>query len=326
MPLVSVLLPNYNNGAYLQESIGTLLNQSFTDFEVIIVDDASADNSVEVIKSIKDQRIRLIQKETNSGIVDALNLAIENSTGKYMIRMDGDDLSLPGRFETLVTYMEQHPEVGVCSSKLQCFGARNNIVNANTNPKKLRAGLIHGVTTPHATCIYRKSFFDKHQVRYRNNFPHMEDYDLFFRIKNLTTYGHIPTIFYMYRIYDKNVTVLNKDKRRGTSIRFYGQVIEELGIEPSEENSLLHYEFFHKDTISFDVSEYYVHIKRLMKSNEKLKIYDPKTLRAELADFWNRFLCFYSSHRKLRLTSLTRYRMPLRMKTIYYLARQKTKR
>jgi glycosyltransferase involved in cell wall biosynthesis len=98
-PLVSVLMPTYNGGDYVISAVNSILNQTFADFELIIIDDASSDGTIEVLKEIVDPRIQLIFKPINSGLIDTLNLGLKVAKGKYILRMDQDDISIQNRIE-----------------------------------------------------------------------------------------------------------------------------------------------------------------------------------------------------------------------------------
>ena len=108
-PLVTVLMPVYNAQSYLKEAIDSILNQSHTDFEFLIVDDGSTDESVNIINSYSDSRIRLI-KQSNAGVSGALNTGLSLAKGKYIVRFDADDVSLANRIEVQLAFMEQHPD------------------------------------------------------------------------------------------------------------------------------------------------------------------------------------------------------------------------
>ena len=116
-PLVSVVLSVYNAEKHIVEAIESILTQSYKNFEFIIIDDGSTDGSLEIIKSYDDERIILISRE-NKGLIASLNEGIEQAKGKYIARMDADDISLSSRFEEQVTFMEMHEEVGICGTTI----------------------------------------------------------------------------------------------------------------------------------------------------------------------------------------------------------------
>ena len=118
MPKVTVLMPVYNREKYLREAIDSILSQTFTNFEFLIVDDGSTDNSLEIINSYSDSRIRLIRNSANLGISKSLNIGLSESLGDYVARMDSDDISLPNRLQIQVEFLNQNPDITVLGSHM----------------------------------------------------------------------------------------------------------------------------------------------------------------------------------------------------------------
>ena len=139
---VTLLIPNYNNALYIEACLESIQKQTYRDFKILIVDDGSTDNSVDLIEQFPDDRIELIKKTPNSGIIDTLNIGLDAITSKYMIRMDGDDLMRNDRIEKLVEFMDSHPEYGVCGSAIQEFGLSDKKLFYEVNPSINNANLI----------------------------------------------------------------------------------------------------------------------------------------------------------------------------------------
>ena len=129
MPKVSVLLTNYNGEKYLDEAISSVLAQTYTDFEFIIIDDASTDSSKEIIDRYKDIRIQTYYAKQNRNIAYSLNLALTMSTGEYIARIDSDDIWEADKLEVQMKYLEEHPECGVCFTKVNIIDCVSNIAN-----------------------------------------------------------------------------------------------------------------------------------------------------------------------------------------------------
>ena len=140
-PKVTVLMPVYNCEAYVGEAIDSILGQSFTDFEFLIIDDASNDNTVSVIQSFTDSRIRLIEKPRNTGYTNSLNYGLTIAKGEYIARMDGDDISLPERFAKQVTFMDAYPEVVACGTTYSIIGS-SEIKNVPLNHDDIKVQLL----------------------------------------------------------------------------------------------------------------------------------------------------------------------------------------
>ena len=126
--LISVIMPNYNTSVeYLSLAVDSILSQTYENFEFIIIDDCSTDESVDYLASITDPRVRVIRNDVNRGITASLNVALDNARGDYIARMDSDDVSLPERFEKQIAFMEANPDVIVCGTWIQSFGGADYI-------------------------------------------------------------------------------------------------------------------------------------------------------------------------------------------------------
>ncbi len=126
IPKVSVLMPVYNGALFLRSAIESILNQSFVDLELLIIDDGSTDSSADIIHSFDDLRIRYIKNEENLGIVKSLNKGLTLARGIYIARMDADDISLPQRLQRQVDFLDANPETGICGSNAITIDSEGN--------------------------------------------------------------------------------------------------------------------------------------------------------------------------------------------------------
>jgi glycosyltransferase involved in cell wall biosynthesis len=128
IPEISVIIPVFNAAPFLNESIESILNQTFSDFELIILNDKSTDESLEIIKKFqsKDNRIIIIDKEQNVGPANLRNEGINAARGKFIALMDADDIAIPTRFEKQITVLKNNPEIGVCGTGFTFFGSKKN--------------------------------------------------------------------------------------------------------------------------------------------------------------------------------------------------------
>lgn len=288
-PAITVLMPNYNNALFLKEAIDSILQQTFTNFIFLIVDDGSTDNSIEIITSYSDPRIRLIKKEKNSGIVDALNLGLKQIETKYLVRMDGDDISTPDRLEVLFNFMEQRPEVDICGSQMRIFGHENIVTNYEIDPGRIRSQLIYNTPVSHASSIIKTSILTSNRIFYRKEHPYMEDYDLFFRLKDKVLFANIDRILYHYRILSHNSTIKNRDTLFKRKKAMFKDVLSELDIATTEENLTKHLECFVDPHVSFPIKAYQDWLNTLVIQNRQKCIYPQEALKAILHEKWEQF-------------------------------------
>lgn len=180
-PRASILMPAYNNGKYLNEAIDSMLAQTFTDFELIVLDDGSIDNTQEVVTAYTDPRVVYQRSQQNLGLAHNLNIGLKMARGEFIVRMDGDDISLPNRLQVQIDYLTSHPSIDLCSCGLQKFGQEEDIWLRETDPEEVKITMMFYSPILHATSVWRKASFEKHQLYYRQEAFPAEDYDLWSR-------------------------------------------------------------------------------------------------------------------------------------------------
>ena len=131
-------MPVYKTAPYLKEALDSILSQSFSDFELIVLNDCSPDNSEEIIDQYDDPRIVRFHGTQNLGLANVLNIGMGMAKGKYIARMDSDDISLPERFETQVNYLETHPDIDLCSCGMTLFGAKEGTWVRDADPEMVK--------------------------------------------------------------------------------------------------------------------------------------------------------------------------------------------
>lgn len=194
-------MPTLNAEKYLKTSIDSILSQTFKDFEFIIVDDNSSDNTLKIINKYKDKRIKLVKGE-NKGIAAALNLGIKIAKGKYIARMDADDISLPKRFEKQIDFMDKNVEFGICGTKVKTL--TNETIHKNwgswlkTNPKFI--DILQNCAFCHPTVMIRKSIIKKGDLYYNEKLHYTEDQELWFRAIKVTKFYNLKDKLLVYRI------------------------------------------------------------------------------------------------------------------------------
>ncbi len=204
---VTVLMPVYNAEKYLAEAIESILGQTFRDFEFLIINDGSTDGSLEIIKSYTDSRIRLINNEENLKLIATLNKGIELAKGKYIARMDADDISLPQRLEKQYAYMEAHPEVGLLGSYIRTVGLENNYdVHFKTTHDEIKFKLFFDTHFPHPAALIRKSVLTDNNLVFEKEYIHAEDYALWNKMAEVTKLSILPEILVYKRTHPEQIS------------------------------------------------------------------------------------------------------------------------
>ena len=206
-PKVSILMPVYKTAPYLREAMDSMLSQTFTDFELIVLNDCSPDNAEEILDEYKDPRIVRYIGEKNEGLANVLNVGMQMARGKYIARMDSDDLSAPNRLEVQVDYLEKHPDIDLCSCGMKLFGAMEDQWIRESDFETLRINALFFSFILHASSIWRRDAFDKQGLRFRQEMVPAEDYDLWCRaLSGGLRLVNIPDCLYLYRIHPDQAT------------------------------------------------------------------------------------------------------------------------
>ena len=223
MPRVSVVTSVHNGEAYLEECIDSILNQTFQDFEYIILNNGSTDRTAEILKRYTDPRLRIIHQE-NLGIARSLNKGIALSNSDMIARLDADDYSLPQRLEKQITFMEEHPEVVLCGSRFKELIGKETFdqqVLFIENDKDIRKTVSCFNPFSHSTVMIRKKAFTE-SGGYNKNFEYGQDYDLWVRMLNSGKARILKEELSVVRLSEQSTSHENirKQKFEGLQIRW----------------------------------------------------------------------------------------------------------
>lgn len=212
-PKVSVLMPVYNGEKYLREAIDSILSQIFTDFEFVIVDDASTDRSVEIIKSYRDPRILFTRNDSNLGLIATLNRGLERASGEYVARMDQDDVSLPERLARQVAFMDSNPDIAASGTFAQDIDASGNSTSLRRVPfgDRLKYDFWRPSPLIHPSAIIRVAHLGN--LRYDSNAIHAEDYDLWLRLRKNYKLENLPEYLLRYRVHGESISTMNSQSQ-----------------------------------------------------------------------------------------------------------------
>ena len=201
-PKISVILPVFNAEPYLKECLESLKTQRFRDFEVLIFDDASTDRSHGILMAFDDPRFHVERSRQNQGYAVYLNQGIEKARGRYIARMDADDICHPERLQKQFEFLESHPEVGICGTGYQVFGSvEEKEFQKPLEDAEIRWRLMLDNPFQHPTVMIRRSVLIEHALRYREDLMPTEDYDLWSRLLKVTKGANLPEVLLKYRFH-----------------------------------------------------------------------------------------------------------------------------
>jgi len=218
-PLVSIVMAAYNEEKHISESITSVLAQTYPHFEFIIVNDGSTDQTDNIIRSFKDPRIHYIINEKNLKLIDSLNKGLQIAKGKYIARMDADDICMPERLEKQVAFMEANPEIGISGAQLQTFGNTRGTMNYPLAHEAIKTGLLLTSCFGNNVVIFRKKIMDEHSLFFPKGYLHAEDYKCWTNWVLVTKAANLDDYLVKYRSHDNSVSIKNRTLQRETRNR-----------------------------------------------------------------------------------------------------------
>lgn len=261
-------MPVYNTKEeYLRASIESILNQTFTDFEFIIVNDGSTNNAEEVILSYKDNRIKYVKQE-NQGIVGALNNAWSKASGKYIARMDSDDIAYPERFAKQVNFLEENPEYSLVGSWAKIIPSKN-IIKLPQDIKIM--DLLADCMFIHPSIMFNKADFEKFNLQYETGFEYTEDYCLYANAVKHLKMTNLQEVLLDYRVYPENSSSKNRDIRIKSSFKVQDLILENLSNDKELQERILDIAYRKKNKVG-RLKEKIFSIKNLYKNWTKYKL------------------------------------------------------
>ncbi len=241
---LTVLMPVYNAGCHLREAIDSVLMQTYCNFEFLIINDGSTDESVEIIKSYDDHRIRLLHNDRNLGLVATLNKGLDLVRTRYMARMDADDISRPQRFERQLRAMRKDSNIIACGTACQKFGAQHHSLVFPARHDEIYCGLLFTSTLVHAAVMFDMEMMNREGYRFDPDYVHAEDYELWTRLGVKYRLANLADIHHDYRMHESQVSQVHTSIQTGNSLRIQKTMLRRLGFEPSAEEMALHSTFY----------------------------------------------------------------------------------
>ena len=252
-PKISVVMSVYNGSCYLRESIESILNQTFTNFEFIIINDCSTDNSWEIINEYakKDLRIILINNQENIGLTKSLNKGLKIAKGEYIARQDADDISLPDRLLIQTSFLDTHLEVGAIGSDAEAIDDKGEFIGNRHLPfennnkgliehEKLQAYLLINNCLYHSSLIARKNLVNQ-LGGYQEDLRYAQDYDLWWRLSLLSRLASLSDILIRVRYSTNNITSKKRQEQLLCSLR-----ISQTAVKENLQNQLLNEKAYHR--------------------------------------------------------------------------------
>ena len=240
MPRISVVMPAYNSEKYIGEAIESILNQTFTDFELLVLNDSPDNKELEkIVKEYAkhDKRVKYLKNPKNLGVTKSQNKLLEVCTGEFIAHMDSDDISLPTRFEKQIEYMDKHPECGALGTWYEVFGDKKCTLRFPANVTILK--LLQGCCICNPTAFIRKSVLDKNNLKYDEKYTYSEDYELWARMAFLTEIHNLEKVLFKYRWHKNNISVEHEKTQKELSNKVKQNILNKLTNDKDQQKLLL---------------------------------------------------------------------------------------
>lgn len=240
-PLVSVIVPVHNGETFIAEALNSLSSQSYSNIEIIVINDHSTDQTVSIVESLSDSRISLIDTDHKSrGIVGALNTGLATAKGDFVARMDADDICEPSRIEQQVRYMLKHVEVSVCGSRARKFGSSKGAIRVPVSNDHIRTAAVFHSPFTHPSIMIRKSTLDATGLQYEYGFELAEDYRLWTQLLKIGDGYNFRNKLLRYRVHQNQHSLSDYESRKDSVARIQSAWLKHCGLTYSPNALDLH--------------------------------------------------------------------------------------
>jgi len=298
--LVSVIMPVYNSESYVKDAIQSILRQTYSQLELIIIDDSSTDSSLQVIESFDDPRIKVVRNSRNIGRAGCDNLGLELAKGRYIAKMDSDDIAHPMRLSKQVGLLSQNENVNTVGCFMQNFGNSTYLNKYPATVEENKAYTLFGLPCGNPSVTFKREVFDA-GLKYDEQLRQTEDYDFFARYFNVLNVCNIQEPLMFYRTYpEDNRTDILSD-RFETAMRIRKMFLSSLGLSFDNEELHIHHCLYHYQIPAANVSLDNVErwLKKIELFNDQKAIFDSKALAGVLARKYFDF-CYLHTFPNLR--------------------------
>lgn len=286
MAHITVVMPAYNSEKYIGQAIESILNQTHGDFEFIIIDDCSTDNTLDVINNFQDKRIRLITRNVNSGLPKCINSVLKSISSPILARMDADDISSPTRFEKQIEFIKEFPRVGILgvSSRnlIECEnGSYNTIATHPHSHEDIKSCTLFRPPIIHPTIMINFNAFNRELFFYDPSYVPSADYECWVRLLNQgVIFGNVKEYLFRYRHHRDQISTRKRKQQQLKGDLVRRMALGNIGIVPTNNELKLHKDiaFFNYDNLSKELAQVAEWFDYLLKKNAIAGYYCQRSL------------------------------------------------
>lgn len=328
IPRVSVVMPVYNVASYVEATITSVLAQTFADFELLVLDDCSTDNTVAIVRAICDPRVKLIQNQRNLGRAGTDNEALVYVQGEFIAKMDGDDVCHPTRLAKQVALLDRRPDVNVVGTWMQNFGASTYLNKYPITPAAAQVLTLFTLPTGNPSVMLRARLFREQGMKYDADLRQTEDYDFFARYVRELRVATLPEALIQYRVPPDTVKKSILSERATVSDEVRERLLDSWGLKFTKRELALHNAIAMLDRPLGDLqlAEVELWLRKLIQHNDEQPLFEAEALRQGLGERWFE-ICYahpqpyFGSARQYNNSSLATYYIPTSRKKLKFWAK-----
>jgi glycosyltransferase involved in cell wall biosynthesis len=271
-------MSTYNAEKYIMEAVFSILNQTYKDFEFLIIDDCSNDKTAEILNLINDPRVKIFFNKNNKGLTYNLNYLISLAKGEYIARMDSDDISMHNRFEHQINILRKDDSIGIVSSNAIIFGTKNALHKCPRTDGEIKASLYFSNPLVHSSIMFRKSLNLRYDIKYKK----AQDYDLWLRSISLTKFYNITKQLIKYRVHNEQISSARGKYTQEhystlAKLTFYDKLLLNNNYKNIINNLSINYKFKIEEEIATKLF-----FKKIILLNTEFRYY----LKIQVLNFW----------------------------------------
>ncbi|WP_019154269.1 glycosyltransferase family 2 protein [Robertmurraya massiliosenegalensis] len=292
-PVATVFIPIYNCESYIKETLDSIINQTYNNLEILLINDGSTDNSIDIINQYDDPRIRLLHNPKNMGIPYTRNVGLKEAKGKYLINMDSDDIAFPERVEKQVSFFESHPDIDAIGSNYVKFSdkSKRKIKAKYTSPMAINIMLLFFDPISNPSSAIRLATLRKYNLSYNEEYFVAQDYEFWSQLSKVGKITITPEFLIAYRTGHDNITKKSNreknEKRKNLIASLRGGLLAHYGVELNESELKVYNDFFvHSYGVIVEEKELLVQtIIKLKKWNKEQNNILNKELFVQILDY-----------------------------------------
>lgn len=290
-PKITVFMAAYNAAPFIAESISSILNQTFNDFELLIVNDGSTDDTSSIVEKFNDNRIRLIHNDGNKGLPITRNRLLVLARGEYIAILDSDDIAYPDRLQTQLEFLDEHSEIALCGGHANIIDENGIVQNRKlivpTGESVNMALLFHNPFVNSST-MFKANIF--RELNGYKDFALSEDFDLFVRISEKYPVTNLDKFLVKYRIHGKNITLKRSDEQLKSERKIIKNMQTTMGMPSNSALIDLHMELFTANIYVGNYAKYYTLFKAMKIANQQSKRYNIDQFDSFLFNKWHEII------------------------------------